>query len=98
MKLSRVRTRRARLTGRLWRGSILCSAAPYGAYAFPQQLGDLDDDTAPTVLDLVRIVNHFTGAVRLNSNLEPFADVDQDGAVNEADAALVGKAILNVNP
>jgi len=71
--------------------SLLLAAA---TWALPQKRGDLDGDGLPTVLDVARIINHVTGAVPLLPELAPFADVNEDGRVNDADAALVVEAIL----
>src|SRR5688572_29280187 len=98
MMLSRASTLRVGLNALFSLGIVFSLAAPEIAGAFPQKLGDLDEDTQPTVLDIVRVINHFSGTTRLSSNLESFADVDQDGAVNESDAAAIAKAILNVRP
>ncbi len=64
--------------------------------ALPQKLGDLDEDGVPTVLDLVTVINHANGMVPLQSDLAIFADVNQDGRVNQVDVDLIADAILGL--
>lgn len=74
----------------LWLGIIALGAA------LPQKLGDVDGDGQLTVLDIVQIINHLNRSVPLSNDLAIFADVNQDGFVNEADAAVVANAILGL--
>jgi hypothetical protein len=62
--------------------------------ALPQKLGDLDSDGTATVLDLVAVLNHVNGIQRLPNDLAVFADVNQDGSVNQVDVDLIAQAIL----
>src|SRR5438093_2429213 len=76
----------------------LCAAdAPIGG-GFPLKLGDLDGDGRATVLDLVRMANHLNGAVPLSSDLLLFADVNQDGSVDNSDLTAIANAILGLTP
>jgi len=61
-------------------------------------LGDLDGDGEATVLDLVRMINHINGSTYLSSQLTFFADMNQDGSVNQTDIALLSDVILGVAP
>src|SRR4051812_39200977 len=62
--------------------------------ASTQSLGDFDADGRPTVLDLVRLIDHLNGTAPLPFELLRFADVNQDGAINSADVAALADAIL----
>lgn len=64
------------------------------AGAVPTKLGDLDDDGVITANDLAKLVAHSSGTVPLPENLIPFADIDQDGAVNSTDQTELVKLIL----
>jgi hypothetical protein len=59
-------------------------------------LGDLDEDGQPTILDIVRVLNHLNGTVTLSDQLQPFADVNQDGFITEIDADLISQAVLGI--
>src|SRR5712692_7130020 len=90
---------RSRIINTLWwliilRGLFLTSTL----CAFPQKLGDLDGDGQATVLDLVRMVNQINGTAPLGAQLALFADMNQDGLVNEADVNLLTSVILGVAP
>ena len=65
--------------------------------AVPAQLGDLDADGQPTVLDLVRLLKHIDGTARLGSEPAVFADLNQDGFVNQTDVDLLTDAILGLS-
>jgi RHS repeat-associated protein len=65
--------------------------------ALPAKLGDLDSDGIPTAKDVVAIVNHINGTPRLSNEGAVFADVNQDGVVNELDVNLVVDAIMGVS-
>src|SRR6185503_7580564 len=60
----------------------------------PTYLGDLDADGQPTVLDLVRLINHLNGTVPLSAPLLPYGDVNEDSVINQADVDFVADAIL----
>ncbi|MES2597413.1 MAG: Ig-like domain-containing protein [Verrucomicrobiota bacterium] len=64
------------------------------AGAVPTKLGDLDDDNTHTANDLAKLVAHSSGAVLLSETLIPFADLNQDGAVNSTDQEELIKLIL----
>src|SRR5258706_86775 len=64
------------------------------ARAQPLRLGDLDGDGQPTVLDIVRLIAHLTGAQTLSPALAPFADLNEDGVVNQSDVDILQSAIL----
>lgn len=64
------------------------------AAAIPTKLGDLDDDGVFTANDLAKLVAHSSGAVLLSETLIPFADLNQDGAVNNTDQEELIKLIL----
>ncbi len=63
-----------------------------------QRLGDLDADGQPTVLDLVRLIQHINGTGPLSAALLPYGDVDESGAIDRADVDLIGDAILGLVP
>jgi len=68
------------------------------AWALPQRFGDLDQDGQPTVLDVVRLINHLHNLQPLRSDFVPFADVNQDGAVTDADLDALVQAVLGLAP
>ena len=76
---------------------LLCAAAG-GVWAqnTPFQLGDLDGDGKVTVLDLVRLLRHLAGKEALATNVFYYADLNNDGLVNEADADLLSSAVLDL--
>jgi hypothetical protein len=86
----------SRFHARLW--AILAAAmvvAPIGSVsALPQMIGDLDEDGQITVLDLVRLVHHLNRTVSLSGDLTVFADVNQDGLVNQSDVFGLADVIL----
>ncbi|HTG43677.1 MAG TPA: dockerin type I domain-containing protein, partial [Verrucomicrobiae bacterium] len=65
--------------------------------ALPQQLGDLNEDGEITVLDLVRLLNHVNRQATLTTELSLFADVNQDGLVNQSDAFVLADIILGAS-
>src|SRR5438093_9589976 len=75
-------------------GGLLCTQTVQG---FPQKLGDMDGDGQATVLDLVAIVNHINATPRLSNEMAVFADVNQDGVVNDLDVQMVADGILVVS-
>ena len=58
--------------------------------------GDLDDDGQITVLDLVRLINHLNGSAALVFQLRGYADVNDDGFLNQADVDVMADAILGL--
>ena len=69
--------------------------------AQPTRLGDLDSDGQPTVLDLQRLLNHLNASQPstlnpqpLSTQLLPYADLNEDGLINQADVLLLQDAIL----
>ena len=48
--------------------------------------------------DLVLLLNHARGAVPLAPDVVPYADINQDGLVNELDAGLLANIILGLTP
>ncbi len=74
------------IAGVLW-GRALQAADPLA--------GDLDGDGRQTVLDLIRIVSLArTGALGASPQTFGQADVNQDGVINDLDAALLGEVIV----
>lgn len=67
--------------------------------ALPTHLGDLDDDATFTAMDLAKLVAHTSGTTLLPENLRPFADLNQDGVINDADhSALVNLILETAEP
>lgn len=64
--------------------------------ALPNRFGDLDEDGRATILDLVRLINHLRGTPELDPTLQPYADLDHDGVINDADVALLRDAVLGI--
>jgi len=64
--------------------------------ALPQMLGDMDGDNSPSILDVVAIINHINSVPRLSNEMAVFADVNQDGTVNNLDVDMVVDAILGL--
>jgi RHS repeat-associated protein len=58
------------------------------------RLGDLDEDGKLTILDLVRLLAHYNGTRILAPTDALFADLNQDGAVNELDASIFQDVLL----
>lgn len=65
--------------------------------ALPTKLGDLDGDGVFTVIDLAQLVGHSTGTAPLSTELEPFADINKDSFINDADQAELVKLILGTS-
>ncbi|MEQ1752143.1 MAG: hypothetical protein ABL974_22160, partial [Prosthecobacter sp.] len=70
---------------------------PALSQAIPLKLGDLDEDAVFTANDLARLVGHSAGTSPLAANLVPFADLTQDGVVNDEDQAELVKLILETS-
>src|SRR4051812_3341175 len=73
--------------------AALCTQA---AQVYPEKLGDIDGDGEITVLDLVEAINHFIGTSRLANESAVFADINQDGVVNENDINFIADVILKL--
>ncbi len=67
------------------------------AQAESDSLGDLDKDGVFTAHDLARLVGHTAGTSLLAETLLPFADLNQDGVINDADHAELVKLILETS-
>ncbi len=62
-------------------------------------LGDLDGDGVATVRDIAIVAGHFSGTGSLSEAQKQLADVNKDGAVNDADMDELVKEILGTrNP
>lgn len=62
-------------------------------------LGDLDNDSVATVRDIAIVAGHFSGTGTLTEVQKQIADVNKDGAVNDADMDELVKEILGTrNP
>ena len=68
-------------------------ALPLGAQG-TRALGDLDQDGVATVRDIALIAGHFNGTATLNELQRQYADVNKDGAINDADMDELVKVIL----
>ena len=79
-------------------GAASLLATSFAGGPLPDRLGDLDVDGQATVLDLARLQAHLNGTAILAGNLVFFADLNQDGFVNEMDAGLLANAVLNGLP
>src|SRR5689334_17316989 len=77
---------------------LILLAQPLLAQTLPQRLGDLDADGQPTIYDLVRLLNHLNGSAPLAPSLATFGDVNECGAINQADEDLIADAILGLTP
>ena len=64
------------------------------ALALPSRKGDLDEDGAYTVRDVARLVNHLQQIEFMHPIIQPFADVNSDGLLNEADVELLVDLVL----
>ncbi len=64
------------------------------AVALPKIFGDLDEDGKITILDLVRLVAFYNQAATVLPDELLFADINQDGAINQEDVELLRSAIL----
>jgi hypothetical protein len=66
------------------------------AQSLPTRLGNPDADGQPTVLDLVRLINHLNGVDSLSPSLLPFADINGDALVDSKDRELLADLILGL--
>ncbi len=62
----------------------------------PERLGDLDNDGKPTVTDVVKVLHEVSGFDPLPVELIPFADVNQDGLIDNQDSNYIVAAILGL--
>lgn len=78
---------------------LTASLAVCPSYGVPEHLGDLDEDGVFTAMDLAKLVAHTSGSTPLQENLRPFADLNQDSVINDADhAALVSLILETAEP
>jgi len=75
---------------------VLAVLIPSLAQALPLKLGDLDEDGVPTILDVAKLAAHFRGTHPLTPQVALFADMNQDGALNEADQEALASDILQL--
>jgi hypothetical protein len=78
-------------------GAVIALLLSFIPAAIAQQapaLGDLDNDGAATVRDIAIIAGHFSGAATLTETQRQYADVNKDGAINDADMDELVKEIL----
>jgi len=75
---------------------LLADVVTQSAVAFPPRLGLLVDERATnaTPFDLARLINHINGTPRLSVEWAVFADMNQDGVVNETDADLLADVVV----
>ena len=64
------------------------------SFAAESKLGDIDGDGVVSVLDIVKLNSHADKKGTLGEDKKIFADVDQDGVINDADRELLVKEIL----
>ncbi len=62
--------------------------------AIPQNMGDLDGDGQPTVLDMTLLVGYLPNTNSLRPEVAVFADVNRDGGINSNDIPTLADAIL----
>jgi hypothetical protein len=72
----------------------LAIAMPITVHAWPQRLGDLDGDGKATVVDLMLLLGHVNKTAPLSAALTLFADINQDGVVDNKDVAMLIDAIM----
>lgn len=81
----------------LFRALALSLLLSLTATAMPLKLGDLDEDGVPTILDVAKLAAHFRGTHPLTPQVALFADMNQDGALNEADQEALASEILQLS-
>lgn len=60
----------------------------------PEKIGDFDEDGSATILDVVRLINHVNETRTLSSELVPYADINNDGLIDQNDVqALVDRVL-----
>lgn len=62
--------------------------------ALPARFGDLDEDGRVTILDLVRLISYYTRAASVLPNELIFADLNQDGVINQDDVRALNDDLL----
>ena len=79
-------------------GLFCLFAASLVAQIYPTRLGDLNADDQIDVRDLVILLNHLNNPQlsTLNPQLLPYADVNEDGYLNQADVTMLRDAILGI--
>jgi len=78
-------------------GLFLFLAVSLFAQIHPTKLGDLNGDGQIDVRDLVLLINHLSQA-QLPPELLAYADVNEDGYINDADVTMLADAILGIPP
>ncbi len=79
--------------GALWLSILVCPVD-----AAPEKIGDFDEDGMATILDVVRLINHVNGTRTLSSELVPFADINNDGFVDQNDVQGLVDRVLGRLP
>ena len=74
--------------------ALFAAAAVPHAEALPVTVGDLDEDGVATVLDLAQLNSHLNGTRSLAPVIAAFADLNQDGIVNDQDRQELINEIL----
>jgi hypothetical protein len=80
----------------LAQSSVPVTTNVLGELVLTNAFGDLNDDGAVNVLDVIRLNNHLSGAQPLSLLLVPRADLNQDGKVTETDRAILVDMILRL--
>lgn len=75
---------------------LLASAFAFAStlFALPDRLGDLDEDGLATVFDLTRLIAHINNSNELSPTAQIYADIDQDGDIDQVDVQLLRDAVL----
>lgn len=66
--------------------------------ALPEKIGDFDEDGLASILDVVRLINHVNGSRVLPADLVPFADINNDGSVDQDDVEGLVDRVLERLP
>ena len=64
----------------------------------PEKIGDFDDAGKATILDVVQLINHATGAEILSTDMLPYPDVNADGYVDQDDVRGLTDRVLERLP
>ena len=64
------------------------------SFAADRPLGDIDGDGVVTVLDIVNLNKHASKQGALEEGKKIYADLNQDGVINDADREMIVKGIL----
>ncbi|HEY1083972.1 MAG TPA: Ig-like domain-containing protein [Prosthecobacter sp.] len=75
-------------------GSVLLLLGRGELKAAPEFLGDLDENGIFTAHDLAKLAGHSAGLAPLSQTLQPYADLNQDGVINDIDQDELVKLIL----